>query len=129
MKKNPVIIGIVVIGIIMVVFIGAMLLLTMMFRRETPSFALGAKVGVVEITGTANIENFAFYKIEYLSTEPGSIWRAISAGTEPVLDDVLGTWDTSLVPTGDYRFRLVVTDTAGNAPLPCAVQIRVLREQ
>jgi hypothetical protein len=85
--------------------------------------------GVVEITGTANIENFAFYKIEYLSTEPDSIWRAISAGTEMVMDDVLGTWDTSLVPTGDYRFRLVVTDTAGNAPLPCVVQIRVLREQ
>jgi hypothetical protein len=85
--------------------------------------------GVVEISGTANIPNFAFYKIEYLSSEPDSIWRAISAGTEVVLDDVLGTWDTSLVPTGDYQFRLVVTDTAGNAPLPCTVQVRVLREQ
>lgn len=85
--------------------------------------------GVVEITGTANIPNFAFYKIEYLGSEPGSIWRAISAGTIPITDDLLGTWDTSLVPTGDYRFRLVVTDTAGNAPLPCTVQIRILREQ
>jgi protease-4 len=51
MKKNPILIGLIVIGVIMVVFIGAILLLTLMFRRETPSFATGAKVGVVEITG------------------------------------------------------------------------------
>jgi protease-4 len=51
MKKNPVLIGLIVIGVIMVVFIGAILLLTLMFRRESPSFAMGNKVGVVEITG------------------------------------------------------------------------------
>jgi protease-4 len=51
MKKNPVLIGLIVIGVIMVVFIGAILLLTLMFRRESPSFAMGDKVGVVEITG------------------------------------------------------------------------------
>lgn len=51
MKKNPIVIGLIVIGVIMVVFIGAILLLTLMFRRETPAFATGAKVGVVEITG------------------------------------------------------------------------------
>ena len=49
MKKNPVLIGIIVIGIIMVVFVGSIIVLTFMFRRETPSFALGDKVGVVEI--------------------------------------------------------------------------------
>ena len=49
MKKNPVLIGLIVIGVIMVVFVGSIILLTFMFRRETPSFALGDKVGVVEI--------------------------------------------------------------------------------
>jgi protease-4 len=49
MKKNPVLIGLIVIGVIMVVFVGSIVLLTFMFRRETPSFALGDKVGVVEI--------------------------------------------------------------------------------
>ena len=49
MKKNPVLIGLIVIGVIMVVFVGSIILLTFMFRRETPSFALGEKVGVVEI--------------------------------------------------------------------------------
>jgi hypothetical protein len=81
--------------------------------------------GIVEVEGTANIENFAFYKLEYISLVPGAVWRAVWAGTAPVLEAPLGTWDTSLVIPGDYGFRLVVTDAAGNAPLPCTIQVRV----
>lgn len=81
--------------------------------------------GVIEVAGTANIDNFAFYKLEYISLVPGAVWRAVWAGTTPVVEGPLGTWDTSLVIPGDYAFRLVVTDAAGNAPLPCTVQVRV----
>ena len=81
--------------------------------------------GIVEVVGTANIENFAFYKLEYISLVPGAVWRAVWAGTTPVLEGPLGTWDTSLVIPGDYAFRLVVTDAAGNAPQPCTAQVRV----
>jgi hypothetical protein len=87
--------------------------------------------GVVQIFGTANIQYFAFYKIEYRSEALDSVWQAVSAGTEPVCEvgcgeaDLLGTWDTSLVTPGWYEFRLVVTDTEGNAPLPCAIRLRV----
>jgi hypothetical protein len=79
----------------------------------------------VEIQGTANIANFSFYKYEYRSTQPDSVWRTISAGTNPVVDGKLGTWDTSLLIPGDYALRLVVTDTAGNAPLPCVIRVTV----
>ncbi|HMK09318.1 MAG TPA: hypothetical protein VK449_09840 [Anaerolineales bacterium] len=87
--------------------------------------------GSVKITGTADIPNFAFYKYEYIELAgglpaPGAVWRAISAGTTPVDDGELGAWDTTLVIPGDYAFRLVVTDTAGNAPLPCVRRVRVL---
>lgn len=87
--------------------------------------------GTVTVEGTANIANFAFYKYEYIALAagapvPGSVWRAVSAGTVPVVEGELGAWDTTLVTPGDYAFRLVVTDTAGNAPLPCVVRIRVL---
>lgn len=87
--------------------------------------------GTVTIEGTAAIVNFAFYKYEYIelaagSPAPGAVWRAISAGTSVVSDGELGLWDTTLVTPGDYAFRLVVTDTAGNAPLPCVRRIRVL---
>ena len=82
--------------------------------------------GVVEITGTADIANFAFYKYEYISLTAGAVWRAIQAGTQPRQDGVLGTWDTRLVIPGDYALRLVVTDTVGNAPQPCVILVRVL---
>lgn len=82
--------------------------------------------GVVEITGSADIANFAFYKYEYISLTSGAVWRAIQAGTQPTQDGVLGTWDTRLVIPGDYALRLVVTDTVGNAPQPCVILVRVL---
>jgi len=71
MKKSPVLIGVVVIGAIMVVFIGAVLLLTLMFRRETPSFALGDKVGVVEITGVITDSKEVIREIKYFVEDGG----------------------------------------------------------
>ncbi len=82
--------------------------------------------GTVTIQGSAAIANFAFYKYEYIALAPGAVWRAISAGTDPKTESDLGFWDTTLVNPGDYGFRLVVTDTAGNAPLPCVRRVRVL---
>ncbi len=82
--------------------------------------------GIVEITGTADIPNFAFYKYEYINLSPGAVWRAIQAGTKPIQQGDLGTWDTRLVIPGEYALRLVVTDTVGNAPQPCVILVRVL---
>lgn len=82
--------------------------------------------GVVGVQGTADIANFAFYRYEYRAAGGQAVWQAISAGTDPVVEGELGTWDTSLVPAGEYELRLVVTDTSGNAPQPCVVQVRVV---
>jgi len=71
MKKSPVLIGVVVIGVIMVVFIGAVFLLTLMFRREAPSFALGDKVGVVEITGVIADSKEVIREIKYFVEDGG----------------------------------------------------------
>ncbi len=81
--------------------------------------------GEVTIRGTAAIDNFAFYRLEYISLVPGSTWRGIAAGTRQVLDGELGKWDTRLVVPDVYAFRLVVTDTAGNAPMPCVIRVRI----
>lgn len=85
--------------------------------------------GTVEVDGTANIANFAFFKYEYISLTPGSVWRAVQAVTETRINEKLGTWDTSLLIPGDYALRLVVTDTSGNAPLPCVLRVRILPTQ
>jgi hypothetical protein len=86
--------------------------------------------GEVEILGTANITGFAFYKLEYHDLKAGSNWLAISASNEPVCENCeeeqfLGVWDTSLVTPGQYAMQLVVTDTLGNAPLPCQILLQV----
>jgi hypothetical protein len=82
--------------------------------------------GLVEIRGTAKIPSFAFYKIEVRESGPSAVFQVITAGTDPAEDGLLGTWDTSLVENGVYLLQLVVTDTQGNAPLPCAIEVVVL---
>jgi len=87
--------------------------------------------GVVEILGVANIPGLAFYKIEIKTLAPDALWQAIGASTDPVCEtcvqqEILARWDTSLVTIGEYIVRLVVIDSAGNAPMPCEVDVRIL---
>ena len=87
--------------------------------------------GAVSFLGAADVPSFAFYKIEYNDLSPEGTWLAITASTSPVCEgtcteaELLGTWDTTLVTPGDYAVRLVVTDTQGNAPLPCEILLSV----
>ena len=88
--------------------------------------------GQITLRGTANIPGFAFYKMEYHDLQPESTWLAISASNIAVCEvgcaeqDQLGVWDTSLVRPGQYAVQLVVTDTQGNAPLPCQILIQIV---
>jgi len=80
--------------------------------------------GPVEVAGSANIDNFDFYKFELRS--PGaSEWSTLQLFREPVTDGFLGTWDTSALPAGAYTFRLVVVDKTGNYPEPCEVNVTI----
>jgi len=91
--------------------------------------------GKVEVRGTANTENFAFYVIEvstlgtnWLSVITSPKVTPVPSGAEfslPVVDGVLGVWDTSLQQPGDYALRLTVYDSAGNSPLPCTIPITI----
>jgi hypothetical protein len=89
--------------------------------------------GEIEFRGTANIPDFAFYKLEYHDLRPESTWLAIWASNTPVCEsncseegDLLGTWDTTLVRPGQYAVQLVVTNTQGNAPMPCQILLQVV---
>jgi hypothetical protein len=88
----------------------------------------GASVsGTVEITGTANVPNFGFFKYEV--TRRGSQnWATISAGREPKVNAVLGTWNTSSLTNGDYFLRLVITDNVGVALEPCVIAVSVTNQ-
>ena len=80
--------------------------------------------GVIEVRGTANIQNFGFYKYEI--ARPGeTVWLTIQAGRDVVQEGELGQWDTRTLAPGDYMLRLVVTDNQGESLEPCVIRVRV----
>lgn len=80
--------------------------------------------GTVEVQGTADIPNFGFYKYEM--ARPGAaLWLTIGAARKPVREGLLGLWDTSTLPPGEYILRLVVTDTNGDEQPPCMRSVYV----
>lgn len=83
--------------------------------------------GVVEIRGTANIENFQYYKCEFAAgaNPSDSDWHWIGEGRNPVGGGVLLTWNTAGLSPGVYSLRLMVIDITGNYPPPCQVQLYI----
>ena len=87
--------------------------------------------GVVEIRGSANIEGFQFYKVEFraISLKLSGYTDMFSGGSvdemhrTPVVDGVLEAWDTDALPEGSYLLILTVVDNTGNYPPPCAVRV------
>ena len=81
--------------------------------------------GAIELTGTASIPNFGFFKYEVAPLGTGN-WATISAGDEPVRNGKLGDWDTTTLANGDYFLRLVLIDNVGITLKPCVIAIRIV---
>lgn len=73
-----------------------------------------------QIVGTANINQFHHWKIEY-STNPGGSWNFLFEQNYPIDNDELMMFDASTVPNGPYGLRLTVVDATGNYPEPCEI--------
>lgn len=85
----------------------------------------GIKIsGAIELTGTANIPNFGFYKYE-VAPANSDTWATIAAGRSVVNEGSLGRWDTTALTPGDYQLRLVVIDNQGTILPACIVPVRV----
>jgi len=83
--------------------------------------------GTVELIGTANVQNFGFYKYEIASLGTQN-WATISAEREPHENERLGEWNTFLLTNGEYFLRLVITNNVGVSLEPCVIAVRVLNE-
>jgi hypothetical protein len=83
--------------------------------------------GTVNITGTASIPNFGFYKYE-VALMGTQNWATISAGRETKVNTSLGSWNTTSLANGDYFLRLVITDNVGLALEPCVIAVRVVNQ-
>jgi len=82
---------------------------------------------VVELTGTASVPNFGFYKYE-IAPVGSQNWATVSANREPVKDGSLGKLNTLSLSNGDYFLRLVIIDNVGNQLEPCVIAVRVLNQ-
>ena len=83
--------------------------------------------GTVDITGTASIPNFGYYKYE-VALRGSQSWATISAGREPKVNTSLGPWNTTSLTNGEYFLRLVITDNVGMALEPCVIAVRVVNQ-
>lgn len=93
-------------------------------KARITSPGMGTKVeGVVEIWGTADIEDFRYYKVEFAAGDSPSEWAYLGGGREPVSHGLLFVWDVSGLPAGNYTLRLTVVDRTGNYPQPCDLRV------
>ena len=80
--------------------------------------------GLVAVSGTVNIENFGFYKIESRKPDDAT-WSILLAGNQPVTGGALGTWDTRRLTPGEYQISVVPVDTEARTLPRCAVNVFV----
>lgn len=82
--------------------------------------------GVVEVLGSASIQNFGFYKLE-MKLPDDLNWLTLQAGNITIQNGKLGDWDTRRLSPGEYQLGLVVVDNQARLSQPCVVQVRVVR--
>ncbi len=75
------------------------------------------------VVGSANTENFAFYRFELNGPATNNVWRLLSEYTAPVVEGELGQIVPSLFIPGEYRFRLRVFDITNTLQASCAITI------
>lgn len=82
--------------------------------------------GVFSLVGTAQHENFSYYKVEFApgaNAESGFTYLADGRG--PVFNGALASIDTRGLSNGPWTFQLTVVDRTGNFPPPCRVTVAV----
>jgi 1A family penicillin-binding protein len=70
--------------------------------------------GIVQISGSTEVGEFAHYVLEYgIGEEPQDWRRLVEETTAPVSDGILAVWDTREWSDGVYTVRLIVTNRRG----------------
>jgi hypothetical protein len=71
--------------------------------------------GVVRITGSTQIEGFETGEVSYAYESDLGSWFLIRNNDQPVVKDVLATWDTTTIADGIYRLRVKVLLKGGKS--------------
>ncbi len=81
--------------------------------------------GEVPIVGTAQHDQFSFYKLEFASSGANQSFNYFDGAESPVVGGLLGNLNSSAMANGIYVIQVVVVDTTGNYPQPCSVTVTV----
>lgn len=90
--------------------------------------------GEFDIWGSANLPNMTNYFISYRSLDDNfepfdnEFAPAILPATAAIQDDILGTWDTTMVDDGLYEIRLTVNVRGGQPVINTVFPVRVLND-
>jgi hypothetical protein len=80
--------------------------------------------GQVPVEGEANTFIFYQYKFEVSGAATGGAWVVVGSFPTAVSNGILGTWDSTSFPPGDYVLRLVILGPEGQIVVsPCSVPI------
>lgn len=80
--------------------------------------------GAVQVIGTAAVDQFAYYKLEFKAAGAPGDPTFILSRAAPVVDGPLGTWNVAGLPAGSYTLYLRTVDATGNFG-ECTVQVQV----
>jgi hypothetical protein len=82
--------------------------------------------GPVAIVGTAQHDQFGYYKLEYAAgSSAGEGYSYFDGGQSQVVGGLLGNLNSPGLTNGIYTIQLVVVDSSGNYPPPCRVTLTV----
>ena len=81
--------------------------------------------GIVPIVGTAQHDQFDFYKLEHAPGGSNQSYSYFDGAEAQVVGGLLGNLNSSAMANGTYVIQVVVVDTTGNYPEPCRVTVTV----
>jgi uncharacterized protein YgiM (DUF1202 family) len=92
--------------------------------------------GEFSVRGTANVPGMVSYFLEFRPLNPDFTpqadtvaWTpAILPARGPVIDDVLGVWNTTMAPDGAYELRLTVSTGTGTPVFARVSPLRIINE-
>ncbi len=81
--------------------------------------------GNVPIVGTAQHDQFAFYKLEHAPSGANPSYSYFDGAETQVVGGLLGNLNSVAMANGAYIIQVVVVDSTGNYPEPCRVTVTV----
>ena len=83
--------------------------------------------GVVTINGSSDSKGFVSAEVAFTyADDPTGTWFQIATSTRPVFNDILATWDTTVITDGNYvlRLRVMLTDGTFQDAIVSGLRVR-----